>query len=221
MSEILELTSGVTPAAIDRALVCLLQGEVIVVAAEHAYMYLCDAFNPTAVERIHQLRGDKPGTAAQVMVGNVSAVSGLAQDFDSDLQLIAEKFWPGLLTMQLAPQSALSWNLGDERRLAEFALRIPNREFILALLKRSGPLAAASAALAGSAPSRELNAVPAMASEIGLFVDEGLLPEGPISTVLRRTAIGGGSGIELFREGAITLLEIQELVPSISAVEPK
>ena len=59
-----------------------------------------------------------------------------------------------------------------------------------------------------------------MASEIGLFVDEGLLPEGPISTVLRRSVIGGGSSIELFREGAITLLEIQELVPSISAVEP-
>jgi tRNA threonylcarbamoyl adenosine modification protein (Sua5/YciO/YrdC/YwlC family) len=220
MSEIVDLTGGVTSAAIDRTLVSILQGEVVVVAAEHAYMYLCDAFNPTAVQRIHGLRGDKAGTAAQVMVGSVAAVSGLAKDFDTEWQQIAENFWPGLLTMQLAPQSALNWDLGDNRTLGEFALRIPSREFILALLKRSGPLAAASAAPAGSAPSRELNSVPALQSEIGVFIDEGVLPEGPISTVLRRSIIGTEGGIELFREGAITLESIQSIVPTVQPVSP-
>jgi tRNA threonylcarbamoyl adenosine modification protein (Sua5/YciO/YrdC/YwlC family) len=217
MSEILTLGNGSISAAIDRTLVSILQGEVVVVASEHAYMYLCDAFNSATVERIHGLRGDRPGTAAQVMVGSVAAVSGLAQDFDSDWQKIAEAFWPGLLTMQLAPQPALNWNLGDARTLGEFALRIPNREFILALLKRSGPLAVASAALAGNPPSRTLNEVPALQSEIGVFVDEGELPEGPISSVLRRSIIGAQGGIELFREGAISLAQLQEVVASVSA----
>ena len=216
MSEILTLGQTPLSAAVDRTLVSILQGEVVVVAAEHAYMYLCDAFNPTAVERLHNLRGDKPGTAAQVMVGNVSAVSGLAKDFDSDWQKIAEKFWPGLLTMQLAPQAALNWDLGDNRTLGEFALRIPNREFILTLLKRSGPLAAASAARAGSAPSRDLQSVPALQSEVGVFVDEGELPEGPVSSVLRRGVIGASGGIELVREGVITLADLQEIVPGVS-----
>lgn len=218
MSEILTLGSGPISAAIDRTLVSLLQGEIVVVASEHAYMYLCDAFNAGAVERIHGLRGDKPGTAAQVMVGSVAAVSGLAQDFDSEWQKIAETFWPGLLTMQLAPQPALNWNLGDDRSLGEFALRIPNREFILALLKRSGPLAAASAAQAGNPASRTLNEVPALQSEIGVFVDEGELPQGPVSSVLRRSIIGAAGGIELFREGAISLPQLQEVVASVTAI---
>jgi len=215
MSNIINLDSALLTAAIDRTLVSILQGEVVVVAAEHAYMYLCDAFNPTAVERIHTLRGDKPGTSAQVLVGNVSAVSGVARDFDSEWQLLAENFWPGLLTMQLAPHPGLNWNLGDDRTLGEFALRIPNREFITELLKRSGPVAAASASLLGAGPSRELNSVPALLSEIGVCVDEGTLPEGAVSTVLRRAIIGSEGGIELVRAGAISLEQLQAVLPSV------
>ena len=117
MSEIAKLTTRNKTALRDRALVALLQGEVIVVAAEHGYLFACDAFNPTSVARLHLLRGDQPGTAAQVLIGKVNAVSGLAVDFDSDWQAVANTFWPGLLTIQLAPQSALSWDLGDGRAL--------------------------------------------------------------------------------------------------------
>lgn len=215
MSEILELKNGVTAAALDRALVAILQGEVIVAASEHAYMYFCDAFNVRAVEKMHVLRNDKPGTAAQVMVGNISAVSGVARDFDSELQAVAEKFWPGLLTLQLAPHNALTWDLGDKGSLGEFALRIPAREFILALLKKSGPLAAASASIAGGAPSRDIDSIPALASELGLIIDEGALPEGGVSTVLRRSVIGIASPIELFREGAISREELLEVLPDL------
>ncbi len=100
MSQTVKLTTRNKTAVRDRALVSLLQGDVIVVAAEHGYMYICDAFNQTAVNRIHTLRGDAPGTAAQVLIGKVTAVSGLAKDFDSDWQALAHAFWPGLLTMQ-------------------------------------------------------------------------------------------------------------------------
>jgi len=220
MSETVKLTTRNKTAIRDRALVALLQGEVIVVAAEHGYLYACDAFNQTAVSRLHTLRGDAPGTAAQVLVGKVTAVSGLASDFDSDWQRVVAAFWPGLLTVQLAPQVALHWDLGDGRALAEFALRIPNRDFLLSLLTRSGPLAVASASVAGQPPLRDITYVAAMPTEVGLQVDEGLLPEGPASTVLRRSVIGVTGGIEMLREGAITLGQLQEVLPTISALKP-
>ena len=218
MSEIAKLTTRNKTALRDRALVALLQGEVIVVAAEHGYLFACDAFNPTAVARLHLLRGDQPGTAAQVLIGKVNAVSGLATDFDSDWQMIANTFWPGLLTIQLAPQSALSWDLGDGRALAEFAMRVPQRAFLLALLSRSGPLAVASAAMAGQPPIREISEVSAALSEIGVLIDEGVLLEGPASTVLRRPK--SGVGIEAARIGAISLADLQEVVPTITAAKP-
>ena len=218
MTDIVKLTTRNKTALRDRALVALLQGEVVVVAAEHGYLYICDAFNPTAVNRLHLLRGDAPGTAAQVLIGKVNAVSGLAMDFDSDWQKVVNAFWPGLLTIQLPPQAALNWDLGDGRALSEFAIRVPQRDFLLSILARSGPLAAASASLAGQPPIRDISEVSASPSEVGVQIDEGVLSEGPASTVLRRAR--DGSGIEASRIGAITLEELQEVVPTISTPKP-
>lgn len=218
MSHVVKLTTRNKSATRDRALVALLQGEVIVVAAEHGYLYACDAFNQTAVSRLHMLRGDPPGVSAQVLIGKITAVSGLASDFDSDWQKVASNFWPGLLTAQLAPQSALSWDLGDGRALSEFAVRIPSREFLLSLLIRSGPLAVGSATSAGHPPVREVTFIPAMPTEVALQIDEGELIAGPASTVLRRSK--DGSGLEVVREGAVSLEELQALLPSISAPKP-
>lgn len=213
MNSIVKLTSRNKTATRDRALVALLQGEVIVVAAEHGYLYACDAFNHNAVARLHLLRGDKPGTAAQVLIGKIAAVSGLASDFDSDWQNVVSAFWPGLLTVQLAPQAALSWDLGDGRGLSEFALRMPDRPFLLSLLTSSGPLAVASASPIGQPPVREISLVPVSPTEVSLAIDEGELPHGPASTVLRSTR----AGIECVREGAISLEELQAVLASISA----
>jgi len=218
MSNKVKLTSRNKVATRDRALVALLQGEVVVVAAEHGYFYVCDAFNHTAVARLHELRGDAPGTSSQVLIGKVTAVSGLAADFDSDWQKVVNAFWPGLLTVQLAPQSALSWDLGDGRALPEFAVRVPNREFLLSLLAKSGPLAAASASLAGQPPLRDLTYISAMPNDLTLMIDEGVLPEGPASTVLRRPSANGP--IQAVRLGAIGLEELQEVLPTISAAKP-
>ncbi|MEI6221062.1 MAG: Sua5/YciO/YrdC/YwlC family protein [Actinomycetes bacterium] len=218
MSNSVKLTARNKTAVRDRSLVALLQGEVIVVAAEHGYFYLCDAFNQIAVNRIHELRGDQPGTAAQVLIGKVNAVSGLAMDFDSDWQKVVGAFWPGLLTIQLAPQAALSWDLGDGRALTEFAVRVPQREFLLSLLAKSGPLAAASASIAGQAPNRDMTYIPAMPDEVALMVDEGVLPEGSASTVLRREKKGGP--IVAQRLGAISLEQLQVVLPTIVAHKP-
>jgi tRNA threonylcarbamoyl adenosine modification protein (Sua5/YciO/YrdC/YwlC family) len=220
VTDLVTLTNENKAALRDRALVEILQGKVIVVAAEHGYIYLCDAFNRGAVDRIHILRADNPGTAAQVLVGDISAVSGIAKDFDSDLQTLTKVFWPGLLTIQLAPQPSLNWDLGDDRSLGEFALRVPNTDFLLAILRKSGPLAAASASPSGHAPTRELRESPILQSEIGLIVDEGTLPEGPASTVLRRQIIGQSGGLEVVRDGAISLDALQGVLPAISAANP-
>jgi L-threonylcarbamoyladenylate synthase len=218
MSNTVKLNSRNKTALRDRALVAILQGEVVVVAAEHGYLYICDAFNKIAVSQIHELRGDPIGTAAQVLIAKAAAVSGLAADFDADWQKVVDAFWPGLLTIQLAPQAALSWDLGDGRALNEFAVRVPERGFLLSLLAKSGPLAAASASIAGQGPNRDITYIPAMPNEVALLIDEGVLPEGPASTVLRRQARGGL--IVAQRLGAISLEQLQEFLPTVVAQKP-
>ena len=216
MGEKISLGSHNFAGSIDRALISILRGGIVVVAAEHGYMYACDAFNQSSVAKIHQLRGDRPRTACQVMVGNTSSVSGIAQDFDEQWQKLAEKFLPGLLTMQLMQQPALSWDLGDAGSLAEFALRVPSSKFLLKLLEQSGPLAVASAAPAGQGVLASLTNFVG-GSDIAVEIDEGLLPAGPLSTVVRRTVIGAKSALEVTRVGAISLAQLQSVIPDISA----
>jgi len=216
MSEKIVLDSHNFAGCIDRALISILRGGIVVVAAEHGYIYACDAFNQSSVAKIHQLRGDQPRTACQVMVGNTSSVSGIAQDFDEQWQKLAEKYWPGLLSMQLMQQPALSWDLGDAGSLAEFALRVPSSEFLQKLLEQTGPLAVASAAPAGQGVLASLSDFDG-GRDIAVEIDEGLLPAGPLSTVVRRSVIGAKSALEVTRVGAISLAQLQSVLPDISA----
>jgi len=60
--------------------------------------------------------------------------------------------------------------------------------------------------------------IPAMPNEVGLMIDEGVLPEGPASTVLRREKKGGP--IVAQRLGAISLEQLQAVLPTIVAHKP-
>ena len=83
---------------------------------------------------------------------------------------------------------------------------------------KSGPLAAASASLTGQPPLRDLQYISAFPNDLTLMIDEGVLPEGPASTVLRRPKADGP--IQAVRLGAIGLEELQEVLPTISAAKP-
>jgi tRNA threonylcarbamoyl adenosine modification protein (Sua5/YciO/YrdC/YwlC family) len=193
----------------------LLDGGIAVLAAEHGYIYACNAFDHDAVSRIHILRGDPDFTAAQVMIGSSEVLSGLARDFDSEMRVLVDTFWPGLLTIHLMPQAALNWDLGDHGELSEFAVRIPDRDFLRAVAKATGPLAVASAAIAGQGASSQIDLVPAHESSIAIYVDEGALASGPASTVIRRSILGKVGGLEIARAGAISQEEIAAILPTI------
>jgi L-threonylcarbamoyladenylate synthase len=196
------------------------EGGIAVIAAEHGYLYVCDGFNHDAVGRIHTLRGDPAYTACQVMVGNAEVLTGLATDFDEDIKTLVAKFWPGLLTIHLMPHYGLNWDLGDGGELSEFAVRIPDKEFLRAVATSTGPLAVASAAIVGRPPTREINFVPALESSIAVYIDEGELPEGPASSVIRRKILGTPGGLEMTREGAISLESAREILPSLTGQAP-
>jgi len=206
--------SGEDRSAVKEAVLRNLRsGDVAVLASENGYIYVADAFNTSAVERIHAIRRTDPGTACQVFIGEIATAKGVARNFDSDAHLLAEKFWPGPLTLLVKPQQGLSWDLGDGGSLDEFALRIPSHSFLLEVLQESGPVAIASASVAGRPPTSDINYVPALPTDVGIYVDEGALSLGGSSTVVRN----GISGLEIVRESAITFSQLSAVVSHISA----
>lgn len=216
MGDFLTLGSEDRNATKDAVLRNIRSGSIAVVASEFGYIYAVDAFNSDGVNRIAAIRGASPGSACQVFVGEIKTVTGIARNFDSEAALVAEKFWPGALTLLLAPQRGLSWDLGDGGALDEFALRIPSQKFLLEVLQESGPMAIASASVAGRPPTLDINYLPAAPSDVGIYIDEGPLKASGRSTVVRQKI----SGLEMLREGDISFEQLQGVISGISRVTP-
>ena len=211
MADTFELVPERFDELIERAVAALRNGEVIIAPLEHSYVFVGDAFNHGAVRQIHQLRDDARGVASQVIVGDSQMARGITSEFGDTLQSLITRFWPGMLTVNVAPAKGLVWDLGDARTLNEISIRVPKAEFLRRVAIASGPLAIASAALAGRPAPRSTIFFPAKQSDYSLLFDGGDLTEGPLSTVITVK----DDGVMVQRIGAISLAELREVTPNI------
>ena len=198
--------------AVETAVRYLKSGEVIIAAAEHGYIYLADAFDKDAVKAIHILRGDRTNVVAQVFIGDIKVLTGITARLTQECDNLIKAFWPGLLSVTMKSQLALSWDLGDERRLGKVNVRLPNRKFLNAILLKTGPLAAASVALTGESAILDLTKVSIYESDIGVIFDEGQLESGQLSTWIDLSE----NEITVVRVGDISLEQLRSIVPTIS-----
>jgi tRNA threonylcarbamoyl adenosine modification protein (Sua5/YciO/YrdC/YwlC family) len=198
--------------AVDTAVRYLKSGEVIIAAAEHGYVYLADAFDKDAVKAIHILRGDRTNVVAQVFIGDIKVLTGITARLTQEQDNLLKAFWPGLLSVTMKSQLALSWDLGDERRLGKVNVRLPNRKFLNAILLKTGPLAVASVALTGESAILDLKKLSIYESDIGVVFDEGQLASGQLSTWIDISE----NEITVVRVGDISLEKLRSIVPTIS-----
>jgi len=190
----------------ERVFASIKRGEVVILPLEHSYVYACDAFSFAAVNRLHQLRNDPDGIAAQVIVGKVQTLGGLVQGLTTEVNKLTEEFWPGLLTLNLPQNKSLSWDLGDGGNLDNFAVRMPNRLETLEVVNETGPLAIASARFAGAPPITFVENIHQLEA-----LDIGELAAGPLSTVVALE----GENLGVLRVGALTLEDLRNVIPTI------
>jgi len=207
-----DLSQGDLSEHVATAVTALKDGYVIVAPLEHSYALMADAFMHDAVRAMHVLRGDALGVAAQVAIANRDFIDGIARDISKEARLMMQNFWPGLLSLNLKPQAGLNWDLGDGNTLDQISVRIPDSQFILEVLKKSGPVAIASAASAGSAAISDGADISYLDSDVAAIFTTGVLSTGGASTVIDLTGIRK----RIVREGAISISEITALVPDIS-----
>ena len=207
-----DLAQGELAEHVATAVAALKDGYVIVAPLEHSYALIADAFFHDAVRAMHVLHGDALGVAAQVAIASHGSIDGIARSISDDARKLMQNFWPGLLSLNLKPQAGLSWDLGDGNTLDQISVRIPKSEFILEVLKKSGPWVIASAALAGKVAITDSADISFLDSEVAAIFTAGALPAGKASTVIVLT----GFRSRVTRQGAISLSEITALVPDIS-----
>ncbi len=208
----IDLKQGEQKKHVARALKEIRAGYVIVAPLEHGYVYLADAFSPFAVRAMHVLRGDETGVVAQVLAHSLDTVKGISRDVSPDTQNLCNKFWPGLLSVTLRPSSVLNWDLGDDKALDWFNVRVPKSKFVRALLKESGPLAVASASHAGEAPMLKIDRTKIKDWNVAVVFDNGPLKSGPRSTIVEADS----GGVRVVREEAISIAEMEKVTSRLS-----
>ena len=209
----IDLNSGAISEHLASAAAAHTDGYVIVAPLENSYALVADAFFHDAVRALHVLRGDELGVSAQVMIGSSAAVDGIAREISEPVRALINNFWPGQLSINLKPQRGLNWDLGDGQQLDSFSVRVPSADFILQLAKMHGPLAVASAALAGKSPITNPNDLTFTELEVAAIFSVGPITQGPATTVVS----GDSDQARIMRVGAISAEQITVIAPDISA----
>lgn len=188
---------------VDEATRALAAGGLVVLPTDTVYGIAADAFKPEAVQALLDAKGRGRDMPPPVLIGDVRTMDGLADDIPDDARELATRFWPGPLTIILKAQPSLQWDLGETR--GTVALRMPDHELALAVLKRTGPLAVSSANTSGSpAATTAQEAADMLGSSVRVYLDGGPAPGGVASTIVDAT----GPTMRIVRAGALSAEEL-------------
>lgn len=187
--------------------------QVIVMPTDTVYGIAADAFSPQAVATLLAAKGRGRNMPPPVLIPRIGTMEGLAVDIPDDARKLAEKYWPGPLTLIFHSQPTLTWDLGETK--GTVALRVPDDQLALDLLTITGPLAVSSANRTGQPAAQTASeARSQLAESVEVYLEGGFRPlEGTDptpSTIVDAT----GLRLRVVREGAISLEEIKRIVPS-------
>ena len=196
---------------VGRAADILRRGGLVGLPTETVYGLAANALDPRAVARIFEAKQRPLFDPLIVHVPHVSWLPRVAREFDDRAQLLAERFWPGPLTLILPKTSAIPDLVTSG--LDQVGVRIPQHPLALELLTATGlPLAAPSANLFGRiSPTTAAHVAEQLADRVDYILDGGPAAVGVESTVLQLQPTP-----MLLRPGGISL---EDLIQAIGPVQ--
>ncbi len=185
----------------------LKNGEVVAIPTETVYGLAANALNESAVKKIFKAKG-RPGDNPLIChIAHISELSSLALNVPKSAEILAQKFWPGPLTMVLKSKGVACPSVSAG--LSTIAVRMPSHEVALQIIKAAGvPLAAPSANTSGSvSPTKAQDVFGDMNTKIKYIIDAGACEHGLESTVV--SLANENEAPVLLRPGIITKAQIE------------
>ena len=189
-----------------RAAEVIARGGIIAFRTDTFYGLGADPFNRSALQRIKQLKGREATKPILVVISDLDQLERFIAERSRAFDLLAERFWPGALTLigQAAPAVPDELTAGT----GTIGVRLPADDNVRALLREcGGALTATSANPSESDPARTAAEVENyFGATVDLIVDGGEAPVDLPSTVVD----AAGPEPKLIREGAVPWAEIQK-----------
>jgi L-threonylcarbamoyladenylate synthase len=200
--EVLEVAGEAAEAhAVARAVAALDAGGLLIYPTDTLYALGGRALDAAAGRKVRAAKG-RDARPLPVIVADLEQVLGLAADVPAPALLLAERFWPGPLTVVVAGRRGVP----DEvtAGTATVAVRVPALALARRLCREAGPLISTSANRSGAAPPATCaDAVAGVGAAAALALDAG--PGRPVaSTIVDLT----GAAPRLVRSGAVPWAEV-------------
>lgn len=190
---------------IEKAAGVLRVGGLVALPTETVYGLGANAEDPAAVARIFQVKGRPPSHPLIVHIGGAEHLGDWVEGVPTTARLLAERFWPGPLTLVLRRGRRVS--LEATGGLETVAVRVPDHPVALALLSAfGGGVAAPSANRFGSVSPTTADHVRAeLGDAVDFVLDGGPCEVGVESTIVDVT----GDFPSVLRPGGVTREDLE------------
>jgi len=166
---------------IEKAAKVAKDGGIIVFPTDTVYGIGCNPYNKKSVDKIYQIKDRSKTKPFPVLAYSFDVASEIVE-FDKDSKKIADKFWPGPLTLILKLRDE---RLKESLNLKEkIAIRVPNNPCLLNLLKNSKFLVGTSANISGENSFTKSEDCYQKIREYDIFLDGGDIEDKGESTIL-------------------------------------
>ena len=188
---------------IEKVVKVIEDGGTIVFPTDTIYGIGCNPYNSKAIEAIYQIKKRKISNQLPVLGFSKEELEKIAI-FDEKSNEIASKFWPGAVTLVLKVKDK---KIKNSLSLQEnIAVRVPNNECLLSILKQCKLLVGTSANISGEPPLTTAQECIEKLQGFDIVVDGGKISNQISSTIVQIT-----DEVKILREGAVPKEEIMKL----------
>jgi L-threonylcarbamoyladenylate synthase len=197
-----KVVSAADPNATAYALDVINHHGLVAFPTDTVYGLAAGVFDRVGVDRLYGVKGRNHTKAIAVLLADAGQLGQVAQNLPEAARKLADRFWPGPLTLVVPRSPDVPDNLSAD---ATIGVRIPDHDLARKLIGLSGPLAVTSANLSGGENTLTARGVLAqLDGRIDFLLDGGPAPGGLPSTVVDCR----GGKLKMLREGPITMKEI-------------
>ncbi|MFA6973304.1 MAG: L-threonylcarbamoyladenylate synthase [Parcubacteria group bacterium] len=180
-------------------------GAVGVLPTDTLYGLVGSAFSEEAVAKIYRLKERDAKKPLIILISSLNDLKKFEIKLNKKTETLLKNIWPGKVSVILPVRSKKVAYL--HRGTKSLAFRLPKKDSLLELLKKTGPLVAPSANREGEKPAGNVKkARQYFGEKVAFYVDGGALRSKPSTLV----AIEKGQVI-IKREGAIGKSKIQNI----------
>lgn len=194
-----------------RAAELIKSGALVAIPTETVYGLGANALDEDAVRRIYEVKGRPQDNPLIIHIADSSELYKYCENVPGEAVLLAERFWPGPLTMILRKKSVISDAVSAG--LETVAVRCPEHFAALEIIRLAGvPIAAPSANISGSpSPTEPGHVLSDLEGKIPAIVDGGVCRVGLESTIVDLSA----KPFCILRPGGITPEQISGVIGSV------